>query len=171
MTTAARSVPVQVSDILGSQHVIADVTQLSSYEIDGIRPCAAVRPGTAEEVAELVRLCIAAKIAAIPCGARTKLRIGVPPARYDLAIDLSRMNRVLAYEPDDLTLGVEAGIPLIELQRALGERNQFLPMAAPFSTEQRWGARLRQIWIAPFASRSAQRAIMSWGWNLFPAQE
>ena len=132
MTTAARSVPVQVSDILGSQHVIADVTQLSSYEIDGIRPCAAVRPGTAEEVAELVRLCIAAKIAAIPCGARTKLRIGVPPARYDLAIDLSRMNRVLAYEPDDLTLGVEAGIPLIELQRALGERNQFLPMAAPF---------------------------------------
>ncbi len=43
----------------------------------------------------------------------------MPPSRYDLALDLSRMNRVLAYDPGDLTLGVEPGVALAELRRAL----------------------------------------------------
>ncbi|MGH9704569.1 MAG: FAD-binding oxidoreductase [Candidatus Acidiferrales bacterium] len=132
MTTAARPVPAQLVDIVGDPNVISDFARLADYEIDGMRPSAAALPGTAEEVTELVRLCGAAKLAAVPCGARTKLRIGMPPTRYDLAIDMTRMNRVLAYEPDDLTLGVEAGLTLAELQRVLGERNQFLPVAAPF---------------------------------------
>ncbi len=139
MTTAARNVPGQLSDIVGSEHLIADPGQLSSYEIDGMRPCAAARPGTVEEIVELVRLSCAEKLAVIPCGARTKLRMGMPPARYDLAIDLTRLNHVLAYDPGDLTLGVEAGIPLLELQRVLGERNQFLPLAAPFFSRATMG--------------------------------
>jgi FAD/FMN-containing dehydrogenase len=139
MTIAARTVPAQLSDIVGSEHVLADPKQLVSYEVDGMRPSAAARPGTVEEMVELVRLSRAEKLAVIPCAARTKLRMGMPPARYDLAIDLTRMNRVLAYDPDDLTLGVEAGIPLLELQRVLGERNQFLPLAVPFFSRATMG--------------------------------
>ena len=75
----------------------------------------------------------AEKLSVIPCGGRTKLGIGSPPARYDIALDLSRMNRVLAYDPRDLTLGVEPGVRIEDLLQVLGEQNQFLPLAVPFA--------------------------------------
>ena len=43
------------------------------------------------------------------------------------------MNRVLAYDPRDLTLGVEPGVRIEDLLRVLAEQKQFLPLAVPFS--------------------------------------
>ncbi len=40
---------------------------------------------------------------------------------------------MLAYDPHDLTLGVEPGVRIEDLLRALGEQKQFLPLAVPFS--------------------------------------
>ncbi len=69
----------------------------------------------------------------IPCGGCTKLGIGSPPARYDIALDLTRLNRILAYDPRDLTLGAEPGVRIEDLLRTLAEQKQFLPLAVPFS--------------------------------------
>src|SRR5579871_6601111 len=44
---------------------------------------------------------------------------------------LERMNRVLKYTPDDLTISVEAGITLGAINRLLGEHQQWLPIGAP----------------------------------------
>ena len=57
--------------------------------------------------------------------------MGLAPERYDLAIDMTRLDRVVAYDPGDLTLGVEAGCGLAKLQSALAEHRQFLPLAVP----------------------------------------
>lgn len=43
-------------------------------------------------------------------------------------IDLSRLNRVLDYTPEDMTVTVEAGIRVGELQRELRQRGQWLPI-------------------------------------------
>jgi len=43
------------------------------------------------------------------------------------------MNHVLAYDPRDLTLGVEPGMRIENLLRTLSEQKQFLPLAVPFS--------------------------------------
>src|ERR1700688_4029314 len=43
------------------------------------------------------------------------------------------MNRLLAYEPHDLTLGVEPGMTFTDLDRRLREKGQFLPLASPFA--------------------------------------
>jgi glycolate oxidase FAD binding subunit len=43
------------------------------------------------------------------------------------------MNRVLAYDPRDLTLGVEPGVRIKDLLETLAEQNQFLPLAVPFA--------------------------------------
>src|SRR5579872_3050117 len=43
------------------------------------------------------------------------------------------MNRLLAYEPQDLTLGVEPGMIFADLDRRLREKGQFLPLASPFA--------------------------------------
>ena len=100
--------------------------------MDGARPAAVVRPSSAEEVAGVVRFAAEKRLAVIPMGGRTKLEIGMPPQQYDVGIDMAGMNRVLAYDPGDLTLGVEAGIGVEKLLEVLAERKQFLPLLVPW---------------------------------------
>src|SRR5581483_11151832 len=64
-------------------------------------------------------------------GSRTKLAIGMPPARYDIALDTTRLNGVAHSDPGDLTLSVDAGMTLNTLDRLLAENNQDLPLALP----------------------------------------
>ncbi|MGP8157649.1 MAG: FAD-binding oxidoreductase [Candidatus Acidiferrales bacterium] len=132
MTVARASVASRLAAIAGSAHVSADPPQLAPYAIDGKTPAAVARPGSAEEAAEIVKFAAAENLAIVPAGARTKLSMGMPPREYDLALDMSRLDRVVAYDPGDLTLGVEAGIPLRALAATLAEHRQFLPLAPPF---------------------------------------
>lgn len=70
-------------------------------------------------------------LAVIPTGGRTMLDLGMPPRRYDLALDLSGMSQVVDYEPNDFTITVEAGMTLADLQRHLAVNGQFLPLDHP----------------------------------------
>lgn len=132
MSTPAKTMPSRAAEIVGAANFTDDPREVAAYAVDGVLPSAAVRPGAAGEVAELVKLAVAEKLAVIPMGARTKLGIGMPPARYGLAIDMTRLDRVISYDPGDLTLSVEAGIPLAKLATTLAEHKQFLPLAVPF---------------------------------------
>lgn len=133
MTSApAKFAVARAAEIVGEQNISFDPGKLSAYEIGGISPGGVAWPGSADEVAELVRLSAADGLAVIPCGARTKLEMGLPPERYDLAIDMTRLDRATAYDPGDLTLGVEAGCALAKLQAVLAEHRQFLPLAVPY---------------------------------------
>ncbi|MGD0841242.1 MAG: FAD-binding oxidoreductase [Candidatus Acidiferrales bacterium] len=123
----------RLEQLLGAARTTTDSASLAAYEVDGLRPGAAVRPSSAAEVAEVVRLAAAEKLAVILCSGRSKLAIGGVPARYHVALDLSGMNRVLAYDPGDLTLGVEPGVRLEDLQRELAQRGQFLPLEVAYS--------------------------------------
>lgn len=133
MSAGAKATTSRLAEIVGEANYSADSAQLAAYEIDGMLPSAAVRPGSSEEVAEIVKAAAAEKLAIVCCGARTKLAIGLPPTKYDVALDLARLDRVISYDPGDLTLSVEAGIPLRKLAAVLAERGQFLPLAVPFS--------------------------------------
>jgi glycolate oxidase FAD binding subunit len=130
--------PAQVSftrleEIAGGAHVVTDAAEIAAREVCGVRPAAIVKPADPAQIAEILRFAAAEKLAVIPMGSGTKLGIGAPPTRYDIALDLSRMNRVLAYDPQDLTLGVEAGVRIKDLLRTLEEQRQFLPLTVPFS--------------------------------------
>jgi glycolate oxidase FAD binding subunit len=132
MSASAKISETRFADIVGADHVALDPEILSSFEIDGVAPAAVTRPRDAQEVSELVHLAAAENLAVIATGSRSKLGIGMPPARYDVAIDMTRLDRIVAYDPGDLTLGVEAGIPLHKLASVLKEQRQFLPLAVPF---------------------------------------
>jgi glycolate oxidase FAD binding subunit len=134
MTSSAisPSVTSRLCEIVGAANVASDFAQLATYEIDRKLPAAAVRPGSSEEVAEIVKFAASEKLALVPTGARTKLGIGYAPSRYDLALDMTRLNKVIAYDPGDLTLSVEAGVPLAKLAQVLAEHRQFLPLPVPF---------------------------------------
>ena len=123
----------RLEQLLGATRTMTDPTSLANYEVDGARPAAAVRAADAGEVAEILRVAAAEKLAVIPCSGRSKLGIGGVPARYDVALDLSALNRVLSYDPGDLTLGVEPGVRIDDLQRELAQHGQFLPLEVAFS--------------------------------------
>ncbi|MGH9711492.1 MAG: FAD-binding oxidoreductase, partial [Candidatus Acidiferrales bacterium] len=132
MNSPVKAMPSRAAGIVGAANFTDDPREMAAYAVDGVQPSAAVRPGTAQEVAELVKLAAAENFAVIPMGARTKLGIGMPPTRYDLTIDMTRLDRVISYDPGDLTLSVEAGIPLAKLAATLAEHKQFLPLAVPY---------------------------------------
>ena len=133
MSHLVETAVARLEDIVGGNHMITEAAELSAREACGMRPSAAARPADAAQAAEILRFAAVEKLAVIPCSGGTKLSLGFPPTRYDLALDLSRMNRVLAYDPQDLTLGVEPGVRIEDLHGILAEKKQFLPLAVPFS--------------------------------------
>jgi glycolate oxidase FAD binding subunit len=132
MSAGSKTVTSRLPDIVGAAHAISDPAQLAFYEIDGVTPGVAVRPGSREEIVELVKFAAAENLAVIPSGARTKLGMGLAPRRYDIALDMTRLDRVIAYDPADLTLSVEAGHSLHKLLGILGDHRQFLPLFVPY---------------------------------------
>jgi glycolate oxidase FAD binding subunit len=124
----------RLASIVGASHVAEDAPSLADYAIDSVVPKFIVRPANVSETAEVVKLAGAEKMALLVCGARTKLAMGMPPRKYDLALDVSRLDKIVRYDPGDLTLSVEAGVPLSKLATALAENGQFLPLAVPWQT-------------------------------------
>ena len=59
-------------------------------------------------------------------GGRTALHFGYPLPANTVPVDLKRLNRVVDYPARDMTITVESGIRVSELQRILGEENQRL---------------------------------------------
>jgi len=129
------TVPIgaRLSELVGPGRVVADSSALAAYEVDGLQASSALRPGSAAEIADILRLAATEHLAVIPMAGRTKLGIGMPPRKYDLALDLSEMNRVLAYDPHDLTVSVEPGAHFADVESQLAQQRQFLPLAPAFA--------------------------------------
>lgn len=132
MSAAAKIAASRLADIVGEQYCSCEPAGLAAFQCGGVLPGGVARPGSAEEVAELVRFAGVENLALIATGGRTKLDMGLAPSRYDIAVDMTRLDRVAAYDPADLTLGVEAGCGLAKLQSVLAEHGQFLPLAVPY---------------------------------------
>ena len=131
----------KLQSLLGATNVTAPEDSPTSFAVDGVSPAAIVQPASAEEVAEVVRFAAAEKLAFVSCGSRSKLELGMPPARYDIALDMTGLCRIAHYDAGDLTLSVDAGMPLRQLEQALAEKQQFLPLAVPcFETSTVGGA-------------------------------
>jgi glycolate oxidase FAD binding subunit len=96
-------------------------------------PLAAVLPRDETDVARLLALAWEAGLGVVPWGGGAHQCVGHRPTRYDLALDLRRLDRVVAYEPADMTATVQAGVNLAALQRRLGEGGQFWPLDPPLA--------------------------------------
>jgi glycolate oxidase FAD binding subunit len=90
-------------------------------------------PSTPEELADTLASA-AAQRKTIEVGGNFSKRAGAGSAGpCDITLSTSRLNRILAYEPRDLTISVQAGITYAELNRALAENRQMIPLDPPFS--------------------------------------
>lgn len=132
MPLTSANLAERLAPILQPAHVQSDPRQLSAFAIDELTPSVIVIPASAGEAAEVVRFAAAEKLAIIPVGSRSKLAIGMPPSRYDIALDMTAINHIAHYDPGDLTLSVDAGLTLAQLNPVLAQHRQFLPLLLPF---------------------------------------
>jgi FAD/FMN-containing dehydrogenase len=91
-------------------------------------PLAIAQPASVAEVQDIVRWANAHRAALVPSGGRTGLSGGAVAAHGELVVNLDRMRRVLAFDPVDRTLTVEAGIPLQAVQEAAREHGLQYPV-------------------------------------------
>lgn len=130
MSTTA-NLATRLEATIGKHRVVSAEEELAEYAVDGLAPGAIVRPTTGEEAAAVVRFAAAEKLTVIPLGSRSKCDVGKPPVRYDIALDMTGMREIAHFDAGDLTLSVDAGMPLRQLEEALAEKQQFLPLAVP----------------------------------------
>jgi FAD/FMN-containing dehydrogenase len=129
--TVTANLAARLAEMIGAQRVVSAVEELAAYAVDELVPGAIVRPASAEEVAEVVRFAVAEKLALVPLGSRSKCEMGIPPERHDIAVDMTGMHEIAHYDAGDLTLSVDAGMPLRKLEGQLRQKGQFLPLAVP----------------------------------------
>ena len=101
-----------------------------AFMIDGLMPDVIVSPGTYEEVAAVMRYANKTGSAVIPLGRGEYKGAGNFPRRYDIALSVARLNRIIEYEPADLTVTCQAGISLGDLSQPLRESGQMTPFGS-----------------------------------------
>lgn len=105
--------------------------RLERYAVDHLRPSALVEPATIAELQAMLAEAHKHGVAVIPWGGGAHMAAGNTPSSYDVALSLVRMDRIVAHEPADLTVTVEAGVRLATLQAELARHGQFLPLDPP----------------------------------------
>jgi glycolate oxidase FAD binding subunit len=111
----------------------------AAYTLGGRAPRFAVRPANRDEAAEAMRGAARDGHSVVPWGAGVALTHEAPPPRYDLALDLSGLDRIVEYDPEDFTLTAECGATIAALRTALAARGQELPLEAPHASRATLG--------------------------------
>ncbi len=128
-----KSVLKELRGILGKQHVQSAPEELALYAYDATpfaplaRPDAVVFPGSAEEVAALLRLANRAGFPVVPRGAGSGLTGGARPVEGGVVVSTQRLNRILKLDPDNLQIVVEPGVITEDLQEQVEAAGLFYP--------------------------------------------
>jgi FAD/FMN-containing dehydrogenase len=130
--------------IIGAENVIVDPKELTFYSTDVYRradvdAAIVIRPGTAEEVAEAVKLCTSQGLAIIPRGGGLSYTGGFLPMHDNsVIVDLLRLDRIIEINATDMFVTVECGVTwkaLYEALKPLGLRTPYFgPMSGYAST-------------------------------------
>ena len=92
---------------------------------------AVVRPGSTDEVAAVVKACVVAGVSLVPQGGNTGLVVGSVPddTGTQVVLNLQRMQKIRAVDADNLTMTVEAGCILQNVQSAASAAGFLFPLS------------------------------------------
>ena len=121
--------------IVGPANVLTD-GDLAGYEVDWRKryrgkALAVVRPGSTDEVAQVVAACARHGTSIVPQGGNTGLVGGGVPddSGSQVVLTLSRMDRVRRIDAANLTMTVEAGCVLQSVQEAAAAQGLLFPLS------------------------------------------
>ena len=124
----------ELTEIVGSSHLLGESCALEPFGVEGLSPKWALFPKTREEVREIVSLCQKESLSVIPRGNGTKMVMGGVPRRADLVISTRHLNRVVDKDCENLTLTLETGALLSNIQQQLRKEGigYFIPLDPPY---------------------------------------
>lgn len=101
----------------------------------GIRVGRIERPTKEKEAQQVLAKAFQEKRTVLPCGGGTALGTGILPEAVDIALDTTALNRILAFDPQNLNLAVLGGITVDAVNRHLAGEGKgfFLPLDPPLS--------------------------------------
>lgn len=102
-------------------------------------PSCIVYPNTVEELQSIMTCAYNHSWSTLPCGSGSKLGWGGIGKGVDMVMSTERLNRVIEHAVGDLTVTVEAGVKLSDLQNLLLKANQFLPLDPAYSQDATLG--------------------------------
>jgi glycolate oxidase FAD binding subunit len=132
--TIPETLVTRLEAVLGASSVWVEAPHTAAFAIDDCLPTAVVRPQTVEQAAAVVALAGRERLALVPWGQGTQMHLGRTPQRYDVALSLAGLQRVVEYDNANLTVIAEAGLPLREVYKLAVPERQFLPLGFPGST-------------------------------------
>ena len=91
-------------------------------------PDVVVYPLSTEEVSRVLAVADEEGVPVTPFGAGSSLEGHVIPVEGGISIDLSRMDRIVSVEPENLTATVQPGVTRLALERAAGEHGLWFPV-------------------------------------------
>jgi D-lactate dehydrogenase (cytochrome) len=91
-------------------------------------PDAVVFAESTRDVVDLVQLCARHRTPVIPYGAGSSIEGHLLAVQGGISIDVSRMNRVLAVDADDLTVTVQPGVTRKQLNEEIKSTGLFFPI-------------------------------------------
>jgi glycolate oxidase FAD binding subunit len=97
------------------------------------------KPATPEELADLLRQYASKRESITLTGNGSKHAIAGPVVPSQHEISMKGLQRVLMYEPRDLTVSVEAGMAFSELQSLLAQNGQMIALDPPFAEQSTVG--------------------------------
>ena len=122
----------ELKGIVGESSILPE-EQVATYTFDGYVPKAVVLPASVQEMQDVLQFAVKQGVSVMPAGAGTKLGIGNLPQKVDVVLATTSLNSVVEYEPADLTVTVEAGIRLADLQTELAKHRQYLALNPPYA--------------------------------------
>jgi len=125
-------VVAELARIVGERFVLTDREKLESYSHDEAAgedylrmPEAVVKPRSAEEVAQIVRLANRRRIPVTPRGAGSGLSGGAVPVCGGIVLSTERMDRILEVDEANMVAVVEPGVVTDEINNRIRDRGLF----------------------------------------------
>src|SRR2546421_6959804 len=114
---------LRLREVVGEQYAFADPYEIRLYQYDAspetALPDIVVIPGSAQEVADVVRLCAQARAPMTARSGASSLAGGTVPVHGGVVITFPRMDRILEIDVENLRAVVEPGVVNLALSQAL----------------------------------------------------
>ncbi len=121
----------QIRNIVGKENVAADKETRICYSYDATNlkflPDLIVYPATREQISLILKLANEARFPVIPRGAGTGFTGGTLPVEGGVVLVLTKMNKILQIDPDNLLAVVEPGVVTYDFQQAVEKKGLFYP--------------------------------------------
>lgn len=121
----------RLKSITGNRHCQTDLEELVCYSYDATNlsymPDAVVFPGDTQEIVSILKLANDVQFPVIPRGAGSGITGGSLPVQGGVVVAMSRLNKILSIDTENLVAVVEPGVVTGHLQEAVSAHGLFYP--------------------------------------------